>query len=131
MIDQRKWHPLALVLGATAILFGILTVISGGRVLFGNVATQAAAGAVIPFVLWFNFAAGFAYVAAGFGLMARKRWAVWLSIVIATATVLVFAAFGVHVWSGGAYELRTVGAMSLRSSVWVGIAAVASRLAKF
>ena len=47
-----------------------------------------------------------------------------------SATVLVFAAFGVHVWSGGAYELRTVGAMSLRSIVWISIAITASRLAK-
>lgn len=130
MFDQRKWHPIALVLGAAAILFGTLTVISGGRVLFGDAAARSAAGAVVPFVLWFNLAAGFAYAVAGFGLMARKRSAVWLSIVIAAATVPVFAAFGVHVWSGGAYEPRTVGAMSLRSIVWIGIAIIALRLAK-
>jgi hypothetical protein len=79
------------VLGLGAILFGLATIISGGRVLFGDAAVRSAAGAVVPFVLWFNFAAGFAYVAAGLGLMARKDWAVWLSIVIAAATVLVFA----------------------------------------
>jgi hypothetical protein len=130
MFDQRKWRIGALLLGAAAILFGILTIVSGGRVLFGNAAARSAAGAVVPFVLWFNFAAGFAYVVAGYGLMARKRWAVRLSVGIAVATVLVFAAFGVHVWSGGAYELRTVGAMSLRSVVWIGIAIIALRLAK-
>lgn len=130
MIVQRKWHLTALVLGVVAILFGILTILSGGRVLFGDAAARSAAGAVVPFILWFNFAAGFAYLAAGFGLMARRSWAVRLSIAIAAATVLAFAAFGVHVWSGGAYELRTVGAMSLRSIVWIGIAVTASRLAK-
>jgi uncharacterized membrane protein len=118
------------VLGLGAILFGLATIISGGRVLFGDAAVRSAAGAVVPFVLWFNFAAGFAYVAAGLGLMARKDWAVWLSIVIAAATVLVFAAFGLHVWRGGAYELRTVAAMSMRSIVWISIAITASRLAK-
>lgn len=130
MFDQRKWQIGELLLGAAAILFGILTIVSGGRVLFGNAAARSAAGAVVPFVLWFNFAAGFAYVVAGFGLMARKRWAVRLSVGIAMATVLVFAAFGVHVWSGGAYELRTVGAMSLRSIAWIGIVITALRLAK-
>lgn len=44
-----------------AIVFGALTIISGGRALFGGVDM----GAVVPFVLWFNFLAGFAYVAAG------------------------------------------------------------------
>jgi hypothetical protein len=119
-----------LVLGVVAVLFGLLTIISGGRVLFGDVAVRAAAGAVVPFVLWFNFLAGLAYVAAGLGLVMRRRWAVWLSIVIATATVLVFAAFGLHVWNGGAYEPRTVAAMSLRSIVWIAIAIAGLRLAK-
>jgi hypothetical protein len=130
MINRRNWHPAALVPGAVAILFGMLTVLSGGRVLFGDAAARSAAGAVVPFVLWFNFAAGFAYLVAGLGLMARRSWAIGLSIAIAAATVLVFAAFGVHVWSGGAYELRTVAAMSLRSIVWIGIAVTASRFAK-
>jgi hypothetical protein len=118
-----------LVLGVVAVLFGLLTIISGARVLFGDVAVRAAAGAVVPFVLWFNFIAGLAYVAAGLGLVMRKRWAVWLSIVIAAATVLVFAAFGLHVWNGGAYEPRTVAAMSLRSIVWIAIAIAGLRLA--
>ena len=44
-----------------AVIFGLLTIVSGGRALFGG----ADMGAVVPFVLWFNFLAGFAYVAAG------------------------------------------------------------------
>lgn len=130
MTAQRKQWIVKTVLGLVAILFGLTTIVAGGRVLFGDATVRSAAGAVVPFVLWFNFAAGFAYVIAGLGLMARKSWAVWLSILIAAATLLVFVAFGVHVWNGGAYELRTVGAMSLRSSVWIGIAITASRLAK-
>jgi hypothetical protein len=81
----------------------------------------------VPFVLWFNFLAGFAYVVAGIGLWLQQRWAVWLAVAIAMATALTFAAFGVHVYSGGAYELRTVIAMSLRTLVWVTIAAIAWR----
>jgi hypothetical protein len=76
-------------------------------------------------VLWFNFAAGFAYVVAGIGLLMRLRWAVWLSALIAISTIAVFLAFGVHVISGGAYEIRTAGAMALRSLVWITIAVVA------
>ena len=36
--------------------------------LFGGEAARAAAGQFMPFVLWFNFIAGFAYVVAGVGL---------------------------------------------------------------
>lgn len=108
-------------------LFGLLTVLSGGRTLFGGEAARLAAGAIVPFVLWFNFAAGFAYVACGLGLWGRQRWSVPLAVFIAVATGLVFAAFGVHAWSGGAYEGRTVGAMALRTLLWAGIAATAHR----
>jgi hypothetical protein len=93
----------------------------------GDEAAVAAAGNYVPFVLWFNFVAGFAYVIAGAGLWMQQRWAVWLAIAIAAATALTFAAFGAHVVSGGAYEQRTVIAMSLRTLVWAVIAAIAWR----
>lgn len=110
-----------------AVLFGLLTILSGGRALFGGAAAQAAAGDAVAFVLWFNFAAGFAYVAAGIGLFLRAKWAVGTAAVIAITTLLVFAAFGVHILTGGAFETRTVGAMVLRSLVWIAIAVVGYR----
>ena len=38
---------------------------------------------------------------------------------LAVATLVVVVAFGVHVLAGGAFELRTVIAMTLRSGFWV------------
>ena len=110
-----------------AIAFGLLTIKEGGMTLRGDVAALTAAGNYVPFVLWFNFVAGFAYVIAGAGLWRQQRWAVWLAIAIAAATVLTFAAFGAHVYTGGAYEQRTVIAMSLRTLIWTAIAAIAWR----
>jgi len=113
-----------LLLGAaavTAMLFGLLTVASGGNTLFGSEAAQRAAGAYVDFVLWFNFVAGFFYVVAGIGLWLRRRWAVMLALAVAITTLITFAAFGVHVLQGGSYEGRTVAAMSLRSVVWLAI----------
>lgn len=113
--------------GAIGLVFGLLTVFSGGMALFGGEAARAAVGNAVPFVLWFNFVAGFFYVLAGLGLLLNRSWAVWLSIAIAVATALVLAAFGLHVAGGGLYEMRTVGAMLLRSAVWAIIAAVGWR----
>ncbi|KAB2875753.1 MAG: hypothetical protein K8H87_00885 [Pseudorhodoplanes sp.] len=106
-----------------AIIFGLLTILSGGRALFG----AADMGAVVPFVLWFNFVAGFAYVLAGIGLFGFRSWAKALSIAIFAATCLVALAFAVHALLGGAYEMRTVGALILRAGVWGGIAVTAIR----
>jgi hypothetical protein len=108
-----------------AVLFGILTIISGGRVLFGDAAARAAAGDAVPFVLWFNFLSGFVYVLAGLGIAMGHRWAVTLSVALTVAIAAVFVLFGLHVYQGAAFEMRTVGAMSLRLLAWIAIAAVA------
>ena len=101
-----------------ALLFGALTIFSGGRALFGGAEARAAVGDAVPFVLWFNFLAGFAL---------SRRWALGLSLAILIATALIFAAFRVHVLGGGAFEMRTVGAMTLRTGVWAVISTVAMR----
>ncbi len=109
------------------IVFGLLTLKEGGTVLFGGEAARAAAGNYVPFVLWFNFLAGFAYVAAGIGLGLRQRWAAYAAIAIAAATAVVFVALGVRILFGGTFEVRTVIAMTLRTGIWTVIAVIAWR----
>lgn len=125
MQNRPRWvTPVSLF----AILFGLLTLKEGGSVLFFEGSAREAAGNYVPFVLWFNFSAGFAYIAAGIGLWGMKRWSAYLAVIIAVSTLIVFTAFGVHVLQGGAFELRTVIAMTLRSSIWLAIAFAANRL---
>jgi len=122
-----KWFAIA------AIAFGVLTVFSGGRALFGGIEARAELGNIVPFVLWFNFLAGFAYVLAGAALLrtkGRAGWAASMALLLAVSTVLVFLAFAVHIAAGGAFEARTVGAMSLRSLFWIAVALVALRAMK-
>lgn len=125
LLKNSLWLRSASVL---AVLFGLVTVKEGAAVLFGTEAARTAAGAYVPWVLWFNFLAGFAYVAAGLGLWWRQGWAAGLALGIALVTALVFAAFGVHVLNGGAFEVRTMAAMALRTTVWLAIGALAWRL---
>jgi hypothetical protein len=58
---------------------------------------------------------------------AHRRWAVWLALSIVAGTAAVFAALGIHILLGGAFEMRTVAAMALRTTVWAVIFAFASR----
>lgn len=119
-----KWLAIA------AIVFGVLTVFSGGRALFGGPEARAGLGNIVPFVLWFNFIAGFAYIAAGAALLIPHRCGARIALFLAVSTLLVFLAFMAHVLSGGAYEMRTVGALSIRSLFWIAVAAFALRSAK-
>ena len=122
--QRPRW---ATIVALVAIIFGIVTIVVGGKTLFGGADERAAAGNIVPFVLWFNFVAGFAYVIAGVGLLWWKRWAAQLSAAIAVATIAVFVAFGIHIVLGDPFEARTVGAMIIRSAVWIAIAGSACR----
>ena len=113
-----------------AIVFGVVTVLTGGRALFGSLESRADFGNVVPFVLWFNFLAGFVYIVAGAGLLLCRRWAVYTSRFVAVSTILVFVAFGVHVIGGGAFERRTIGALTIRSFFWIAVTIVSIRALK-
>jgi hypothetical protein len=122
MIDQEK-RPRWVILAAVFVgIFGFLSILSGGGVLFVEGAGREAAGNYVPFVVWFNFLVGFAYIAGAVGLFLWRPWITPLAFSIVALTIIVFIAFGVHIAMGGAYEMRTVGAMTLRSLVWLGIA---------
>ena len=127
MSTQLDRSTIVWLISVVAIVFGLLTIKSGGAVLFIDGADRQAAGNYVPFVLWFNFLAGFAYIIAGAGLWLQKPWAVKLSFHIVVATLIVYATLGLYIFSGGLYEMRTIIAMSLRSVVWAFIAVLAYR----
>lgn len=112
----------AWITAGIAVVFGALTVFSGASALFGSPDAQASVGNAVPFVLWFNFLSGFVYVIAGIAIAFGKPWAGKLATILALAILAAFALFGWHVWQGGAYEARTVGAMTLRAAAWILIA---------
>lgn len=119
MRRDASWiTPVALL----AALFGAATVWSGGRVLFGGPAAQAAAGDAIPAILWFNFVAGAVYIAAAAALYLRHPAARPLAWMIGLATLGMFALLLALAATGTPFEWRTVGAMILRAAFWLGIA---------
>jgi len=117
-IIMSTWvsKPVVKMLGGIAVLFGIVTLISGGNALFVSHKIADPAAHIVPFVLYFNFAAGFAYIVAGAGLILQRLWAPALSAAIAFATMVVFAGLGIWILAGNAYVMRTVAAMSLRAA---------------
>lgn len=126
-MNKTREHFVLYAVAAVALAFGLATIASGGRVLFGDEAARQAAGNTISFVVWFNFLAGFAYVTAAAGLATRQPWAPRLALAIATATALAFLVFGLLILAGTPFESRTVAAMTLRTTLWTGIAWFARR----
>ena len=120
-MNHKREKIIALIFGLLAIGFGAMTIKSGGFALFGGIEGKEFAGKYVPFVLWFNFIAGFFYVISGIGITLRTKWALKLSFALATFTLLVFIVFGVHIFLGNPYEMRTVGAMTVRTVFWTFI----------
>lgn len=121
---QPRW---ILAMAVFAGFFGLMTVVSGGSVLLSVGSARIDAGDYVPFVLWFNFLAGFAYVVVAVAIFTARPWAVTGAGAIAGASLLVLVAFLLHVLAGGPFETRTLGAMILRVGVWLGIAWVLYR----
>ncbi len=115
------------VASVIAVAFGVMTIKSGGSVLFIDGEARRAAGNVVNFVLWFNFTAGFFYIATGIGIWMGKAWAPIFAIGIAVLTLTVFGLLGLHIFNAGEYEQRTVMAMTLRSAIWISIAMMCYR----
>ncbi len=111
-----------------AIAFGLATLRQGGLTIFGGPEAGGETGAIVPWVLWFNFLAGFFYVAAGAGFALRKPWSAILAMAIFTANLTILGALGVYIASGGAYEQHTLAAMTLRVLVWLALALSARKL---
>lgn len=124
--DLRRGTGLRMA-GAAAAVFGVMTVVSGGTVLFGGDQLSRLAGNVVSFVLWFNFLAGFAYVMTGIGLLFARGWARWMAIAILIGTAIVLCAFLVYVSQGGPHETRTLVALIFRTGFWAIVTSTALR----
>jgi len=104
------------------LIFGVITLFSGGNVLFGPETAQLAAGNFVPFVVWFNFIAGFVYILTAIFMLRRKMIAFPLALIIVLATTIATIAFAQFVSLGGSFEMRTVGALAFRTGFWAVVA---------
>ena len=126
MLQSPRWvRPVAIL----AALFGVATIYSGGTALFGGPAARAAVGDAVPLVLWFNFLAGFAYIFGAVALFMFSPIARPIAWLIGVGTLLVFAILIMLILAGTPFDWRTIGAMALRSGIWLAIAVALSRIA--
>ncbi len=118
---HSKMHRAAV---ATALVFGVLTLFAGGRMLFG---LGEAGYAVVQPVLVFNTVMGVVYIAVAVIALRHvdlgRRAA--LGVVLVNAAVLV--ALGLIRMRGGTVANETLIAMALRTMVWMGIVFLLAR----
>lgn len=109
---QRTLHRTA---AAVAVVFGLVTVFAGGRVLRG---ADPGYVAFMP-LLAFNTTMGVAYAAVGVAIWRAVRWSATAAGTVAGLNVLVLVAIiGVYA-TGGLVALDSLRAMAFRTVVWI------------
>lgn len=115
--ESRRSRVARFLSGATALAFGTMTLLVGGRAVVALGSADSPAD-VAPFVLIFNATAGFLYVATGLAALTRRPIAAKLALGLALATAIVGAAFAVQ-WSlGGPGAAKTAVALAIRTAFW-------------
>lgn len=116
---MQRFRLIQRTLALIAILFGLVTIFAGGRVLLG-----ADPGYIVyrPLLI-FNVAMAFAYIAAGvtaWRSVARGRRAAGVIFVL---NLLVLAGIGALYATGDVVAMESVRAMTLRTVVWLALLA--------
>jgi hypothetical protein len=101
---------------AVAVLFGLATLVAGGRVLMGF---SDMGYVVYRPLLVYNTAMGAAYVAAGAAIWYGLRWGRHAALAIALLNLLVLAGVALLYAAGGPTAIESVRAMGLRTFVWI------------
>lgn len=100
--------------GAIIGIFGLLTLFLSTSVIFDFFGIRAKEGNYVLFVVWANWVSSLLYLFAAYGFFSIKKWT---AVVLGVSTLILIIAFiglSVHIYSGGIYETKTIGAMIFR-----------------
>lgn len=112
------------------LLFALLTLFLSSSVIFDLFGIREKEGNYVPLVVWANFISSILYLAAAYGLLKLKKWAVWLLVIAAVILVAAFIGLKIRISEGGLYEAKTVNAMIFRIGLTTLLALVSYFLFK-
>ncbi len=111
-MKNRKTLPY--ILAALLAVFGLSTLFMSTSIFLDLFNVREQEGNYVLLVVWANWLCSLLYLAAAYGFIKRKRWA--LGLLLTSTGVLLFAFAGLlnHINSGGLYETKTIGALIFR-----------------
>ena len=105
--------------------FGLLTLFLSSSVIFDWFGIRAKEGNYVLFVVWANFINSLLYLISAYGFLKIKNWTFKPLLVAMVILVVALIGLFIHIYSGGIYETKTIGAMIFRISVTLVFAAIA------
>lgn len=110
--------------GAIVAFFGIITLFMSTAVIFGLFDIREIEGNYVLFVVIANFICAFLYLAAAYGFFTRKKWTTMIMNAALAILIITFIGLGIHIYSGGVYEEKTVKAMLFRTFLTIAFALI-------
>lgn len=100
---------------ALLIIFGLMTVIIGGSVIFDLFGMRAKEGNFVPIVLHINFICGFLYLLSAYAITTKKNWTLKPLAMALVLLILAWIGLWHHIEENGLYEQKTIYAMAFRT----------------
>ena len=112
-------------IAAILAVFGLVTLFLSGSVILDLFGIRAKEGNYVLFIVWANFISSILYLVAAVGFIKLKTWTLRPLGVSVLVLLLAFAGLFTHIYTGGIYETKTIGAMVFRITITIGFTALA------
>ena len=112
---MKKLLPYLIALPLAA--FGLLTLFLSTSIIFDWFGIRAKEGNYVLFVVWANFICSLLYLFAAYGFIKAKKWTFLLLGLATIVLISTFVIFIIHIYFGGIYETKTVGALIFRTII--------------
>lgn len=96
-------------------LIGIVSLFMTTSIFLDLFDLRAKEGNYVNFVVVANFICALIYLFAAYGLSTYKAWTVSILKLALAILIIAFIGLGIHIYTGGVYETKTVGAMTFRT----------------
>lgn len=125
-MSSFRVSKLVVLVAAVAVVFGIVTLVVGSRVLLGADPGYT----VFRPLLWFNTTMGLAYVVVGILAWRDSRLGLYGAATIALLNLTVLCAITYFYTPSGAIASTSLQAMTFRTAVWVALFLVLLRVSR-
>ena len=112
------------------LLFGLLTLFMSSSVLFDWFGIREKEGNYVPGIVWANFVCGILYLVAAYGIIRHQIWARFPLTIALLILILASIVLFIHIYNGGLYETKTIGAMAFRTGVTVLFLLITTKIFK-
>jgi hypothetical protein len=96
------------------LLFGMITLFASSSVIFDWFGMREKEGNFVLGIVWTNLVCGILYLITAYGILKNQTWIKFPLTIALIILILAYIGLFIHIYNGGLYETKTIGAMAFR-----------------